>query len=243
MKKLNKVLGVVAVGACVALSASATTILFQSSPYQNGSGGEFSLTPTGVLDLSSYDTKTLNVGNKSGSFQSFCIEYQEHISYNGTYNLELVNPAAVEGGVPGGQDTLSQGTGWLYSQFADGSLTGYFIGNRRNNAGLLQNAFWTLEEESGFSYTQGANLFLDAVAGAFMTGTDSYYDGFAKAQADGADDYGVFALNLKTFGGGLAQDQLYYKEKKTVPDGGMTVALLGVAMAGLAALRRRSSKA
>ena len=56
------------------------------------------------------------------------------------------------GGAVDGKDPVSAGTGWLYSQFARGSLTGYDYDNitplgRIESARLLQLAIWMLEDE------------------------------------------------------------------------------------------------
>ena len=55
------------------------------------------------------------------------------------------------------------------------------------------------------------------------------------------DRYGVHVLHLTTGSGGPAQDQLYFaglSDAEPVPDGGMTMTLLGMGLLGLAAGRR-----
>ena len=61
--------------------------------------------------------------------------------------------------------------------------------------------------------------------------------GFAGARASNAvGGYGVQVMNLTDANNGLHQDQLVYTG---VPDGGMTLTLLGLGLVGLAATKRR----
>jgi hypothetical protein len=100
---------------------------------------------------------------------------------------------------------------------------GYGV-NRLASAGLLQNALWWLEGEEAIPNT--GNLYIDAVVAKF--------GGAADAKANGAEQYGVYALNIWT-ASGKGQTQLFY----AVPDGGATLMLLGGALMGLGALRRK----
>ena len=54
---------------------------------------------------------------------------------------------------------------------------------------------------------------------------------------------GVQAVNVTYPNGALSQDQLYYggtpQQQLSVPDGGMTISLLGMALAGLGLVARR----
>lgn len=218
------------------LSASANQIQFgyagsNFGAYQNGSGGEFTLVPVspiGWLDVSGYSAAASGVG-VAGSFQSFCIEYQEHIGAHGVYDA-VQNTDAVWGGVNLGSDPLSVGTGWLYSQFALGTLSGYNYGAGRSvSADQLQNAIWMLEGEVGYN---ALNPFVQLVTAVEQFGS------WNAAIADGGDTFGVFALNLTDAVGGRHQDQLYFS-KKSVPDGGLTIVLLGIAMGVVGLVSRR----
>jgi len=202
-------------------------------PYQINSGGEFTLINVSGFDPSSYSDKA---SLSNDSFQTFCVENStppEYIYLNQTYNATL-NVNAINGGVGPSGDPLSQGTGWLYSQFARGVLADYNYGpgyggteaDREASANLLQRTFWWLENEGGISYS-AANPFMLAVTNQF--GSE------AAARATGVGgNYGVRVINMKLSNGTLAQDQLFY-----VPDGGSTAMLLGCALAGLGVLRRR----
>lgn len=215
-------------------AATAVTINWDNN-YRIGSGGEFTLVDTG-LDLGAYDA-TATTGTSgiigSDSFQTFCIEYNEYISQGQTVSFGLSSAATLGGvnvpGNPGGNpDPVSIGTAFLYSQFAAGSLTGYdyTLAGRQTSAGLLQNAIWFLEGERTAADI-GANIFVDAVELEFTT--------LANAVLDAGGAYNVKAVNLELLNGTRRQDQLYV----AVPDGGTTLALLGLAMSSLAFIARR----
>jgi hypothetical protein len=192
--------------------------------YQAGQGGEFSLTANAELNslLGNYSSSTKN-GN---TFQTFCLEHNEYIYSNTTYDVAITH-GAINGGVSGGNpDVISKGTAWLYSLFATGNLAGYnYTGDlRKDSAALLQNAIWCLEGEIG-PLGKGTNLFYDAAVDLF--GAD-----VASNAAEG--EFGVMVLNLHSSTYGDCQDQLVY-----VPDGGLTVMLLGLGVGGLALFSRK----
>ncbi len=227
MKKLGFMLLLVA---AVASPATAGTVTFSGSTYASGVGGEFTFTVNGgSLDISHYSTLTSNIG-ATPSFQTFCLEANEYIQQGYTYNVAL-SDSAVLGGITGGpSDPISVGTAWLYSQFATGTLAGYDYGaGRTTSAAALQNAIWWLEGEGG-----AKNSFVLAAETALgLNDTTVKYDA-------GTNNYGVYALNLTadTCAGGYSgpncQSQLVY-----VPDGGATLMLLGGALVGIGALRRK----
>jgi hypothetical protein len=200
-------------------------------PYQTGQGGEFTLVSlNAALDLSHYaNGMSKNVfGAPVDSFQSFCIEGNELIyPYGAIYN-EKIDTFAEAGGMSGqdesGRDHVSVGSGWLYSQFALGTLNYNYVGNRGASADLLQKALWWLEGEEGVQYDAN-NIYMAAVTSKFGSA--------AGAMANGGETYGVYALNIWDQNG-LAQSQLIY-----VPDGGASLTLLGGALMVLGALRRK----
>ena len=183
------------------------TLSFGSAgAYQNGGGGEFNVTTSGL-----------------GNFVTFCIEHNEEISLpSGPYNYKI-NTGSVKGGVSGAtttdpntllpMDNISIGTAWLYSQFRAGTLTKangsgsyYDASTRFANAGDLQNAIWFLEGEGGVNngYVSLAQQFAGAGNLSLL-----------QVEADSLGAYGVVALNLFTGGnntpqnpGGFNQDQL-----------------------------------
>jgi hypothetical protein len=228
MKRMAKlVMGVMVAGGLVG-SASAVQIhnVATTQPYTWEFVGN-------ALSLAGYSQGESANGSRFGSF---CIEGNENYTGGGTYYVE-VSGSANNGGVnTDANDPLSVGTAWLYSQFAKGTLSGYVYGNSvaaRADASALQNAIWMLENEIAWD---GSNEFIE-LAGK---------QGLGSLSADAtAGQFGVSVLNLWTTYNatsgkysGYAQDQLYYAAN-SVPDGGMTLAMAGIALAGIAAMRRR----
>jgi hypothetical protein len=132
-----------------------------------------------------------------GGFQTFCVEYNEHFYPGTTYWASISDRATYGSQYPTG-DPISIGTAWLYSQFAAGTLGqstpspsdnyNYTSGSGRvASAGLLQQAIWFLEGETG-----GVDNLYVALARATL------HLGNAGLQGDqgGAYEYGVRALNM-----------------------------------------------
>lgn len=228
MKRLVLVLLLLAGLASPALAGN-LTLAPGYGPYHKGSGGEFTFTPVGGwLDLSGYSSRTTGQGGYGGSFQTFCLEMNEYILEGSSYVGSLGPEANLGGGGPN-PDPVSQGTGWLYSQFASDNwqagLT-YDYTSARSNAAALQEAIWFLEQE--ISSYSGTNIYINAAILRFGT--------IGNAMGGHASDFGVSALNLTDSAGNRKQDQLHYAP---VPDGGTTLMLLGGALIGLGALRRK----
>jgi hypothetical protein len=246
-----------ALGVCAALAIASPALASQIpegqirvgyshsefGPYQSGQGGEFTLTAVGGwLDLAAYDPGVTTGISAAGitSFQSFCIEKSEVIDGGATYKA-AVTGNAMNGGVGPGGDPVSVGTGWLYSQFAQGTLDDYVYSGsswaRRASAAELQEAIWWLEGDGSYNWH---NDFMVAVVAEFGS----------NAKADGGAQYGVYALNLWSGSDSTrhrAQDQLYFKgiptaSQEAVPDGGQTAVMLGGALMGLAWWARRSGR-
>jgi hypothetical protein len=159
--------------------------------YEYGNGGEF--------------TAVVNSGPLApagSTFQTFCLEVNENISWGDNRDNYIINAGAVRGG--GGantidphtgmtMDNISIGTAWLYSQFRAGTLTldngggSYFDGNRQANAGELQQAIWFLEGES-----EGVDNGYVTLAETKTGNTGS----LAGVEADSHGEFGVVVLNL-----------------------------------------------
>jgi len=168
----------------------------------------------------------------AGTFNSFCLEMDENVSIGGTYFYSTSNSAQLGGVNTNSGDPISVGTAWLYSQFAAGTLTGYTHTMAQQTD--LQNAIWMLENELA-STDKNYNL-----SNPWITLAESALGmTFTQLQADANGAYGVSAMNLWTNadGTGPAQDML------KVPDGGTTLALLGLAMTGLGWVSRRKQRA
>ena len=169
----------------------------------------------------------------NGKFNSFCIEDNEYIALGPTYYYSI-SGGAVRGGFSGGNpDMISIGSAYLYRTFHDGTLANYT--HTAQNQNDLQEAFWWLEGEIGpgtgnrITYNPASNPFL-AAADLALPGN------LAALQADGNGAYGVRAMNIYNDASHTqpAQDQLI-----VVPDGGMSLTMLGMACASLGLMRRK----
>jgi hypothetical protein len=183
-------------------------------PYQTGSGGEFTLEALSadmllVLNNGYVDGKTMNLPNTAANtFQTFCLEYNEYIYTNMTYDVTISN-SAKDGGLGGATnyaDPISAGTTWLYRAFATGSLSIYDYtnpgrstssGGLSASAGELQNAIWMLEDEITWNTS---NRFIDLMLNS------GWSKDTLKANDIGA--YGVGVLNMSNARYGNCQDQL-----------------------------------
>jgi hypothetical protein len=235
---MNKRWLVAAAVASAAFSATATPVgpvtVTRVSGYYSGIGGEFTILGSPWANPVHYSSDTLvTLGNQTG-FQTFCIEYNEHIS--GTRWAEL-NTKAINGGVGGGSpDPLSIGAAWLYKQFAEGNLDGYDYApgsGREASAAALQATLWWLEDEIA---GQPDNSFTSLVLAQFGNA--------AAAKADYDPSTAGFQVRVINMWGVDANGNIDYTKRKQdmlvylVPDGGMTLVLLGCGLLGLAAVRR-----
>jgi hypothetical protein len=239
----------------------------QNGFYQ-GTGGEFSIQMIdGSLTNASYfdagtpgdtnaaadllSSKNIGAGNTT-NFQTFCLELSENAT---TPSYFVVGHAAYRGS-ESTNDPISVGTAWLYSQFAQGNLTvttphaaSYFSTSdptRPLEARTLQIAIWALEQEN-LSSAQKTDLLTNPYYHAAV----NHFGNLDKARAHAeVGAYGVYVLinfttpearnqfkqNPLDYDPAFrSQDFLYY----SVPDGGATLMLLGGALVGLGALRRR----
>jgi hypothetical protein len=226
------------------------TVKFNSdakTPYNSGSGGEFTLNvkeaPLTNFVSNYYSDFTRNQkgyieSSYISTFESFCLEKTEGISFSGTYYAVLNNSAVNGGGgAQNGKDPISAGTAWLYYNFVKGTLSGsgysynYSITSERlKDANALQQTIWYLEDEISWSAFTADHKFYNAAV-ANITGD-------VKANANGA--YGVKVLNLYTTYNsktdtlsGLSQDQLIVTP---IPS---ALLLLGPALIGLVGFRKR----
>lgn len=236
MKTTELTKRLLAAAAAVVVAGQASAVLVYvtrtSGYYETGfNGGEFTLTGSSWANPAHYASENL-VG---GGFQTFCLEANEGLS--GQPFLAVLNTAAVLGGKGGGSpDPLSIGAAWLYKQFAEGHLAGYDYTpgpGREAKARALQETIWWLEDEQ--TTLPGDLTFYNLVIAKFGSVAAAKQDyttvnpnyRVAVINLWGKDDQGNWTVPK--------QDMLVY-----LPDGGVTLVLLGSGLVGLAMLRRRS---
>jgi hypothetical protein len=213
----------------VAKAGPDTVILDATSYYPGLGGGEFTAT-TSENFLGNYAPSA----TAYGGFETFCLETGVEFSPGTLYYYTLGNVTQPNPGnsQAGSGLTLSQGTAYLYYQFGKGLLSDFDYtpgAGRMADDNLLQAAIWALQ--GGQSY------------GGYPTPiTDNkFYNDALNALGGGVLDPNtnpnVVVLQVWTNPDdtGPAQNQLVL-----VPDGGLTVSLLGGALIGLQILRRKS---
>ncbi len=201
--------------------------------WQTGSGGEFTVRPSGWDPLPYYNDVARNQGGQAGTFQTFCLEHNEYLNANTTHDV-ILNDRMVNGGVGPQGDPLSVGTAWLYHEFQNGTLAGYDYANtgvgRHASAQALQNAIWYLEDEDGGELTTSYRNMLVRVFGSV-----------ANAKLDNNGQIPVAVMNL--YAEGHAGDQNYLRQDGLVCTpipAGLLLGLLGLAAAALK-LRRTAA--
>ena len=236
---MKKVLFTALLVVAVASSAMAGSIQTVGSgpgvsygPYQRGTGGEFTFTtdPGGFLLNGYVSGKTSDVF-ALGTFQTFCVEESEYI-YSGQPVDYVLSQKTVYS-----DNAVSNGAAWLYDQFAQGTLAHYDYSTSRADVQTLQNAIWGLMGQKAYD---SSNFFISEMKTA--TGLDD-----VQAQSASNGLYGVYALNLWAAGqtgnyDARRQDMLVKVVQpnfEQTPDGGTTLMLLGGALMGLGALRRK----
>ena len=142
---LTLVIGMASLAILQPSTVCATTVSIGSSygPYQVNLGGEFTFFSTDLSSMiANYDSAAKNQMGGLPNFQTFCVEGNEHIYTNTTYNVALNDHSVLS------NNYLILGAAWLYSQFAQGTLTGYnYTGSRTTTADQLQRAIWHYMED------------------------------------------------------------------------------------------------
>jgi hypothetical protein len=222
------------------LFANQITVVPGFGPWQEGSGGEFTVVAdAGVAaQLGAYSPFTMNQGGYGGSFQTFCMERNEYITANTTYDVTFNNVTVFSG------DPLSAGAAYLYQQFATGQLYYNYANNpsfngfpglQTRNAGLLYSAYYL---QNALWYLMNPAQYSGQASNPYVLQADAALGGSAASFAPDNGAHGVSILNLWAPGQPhdpqhAYQDVLVYAP---VPEPG-TLALLS--LAGLVAFRRR----
>ncbi|SPE58837.1 conserved hypothetical protein [Verrucomicrobia bacterium] len=212
------------------------------------------MNPSILPDLNYYEPGvTANVTGNPGNpnFQTFCVEGSEYIYQNRTYDVTL-QQSSLYGGLLGPK-ALTVGAALLYYDFAKGLFTGaggvpsynYLntAGGRTGDAGKLQDAIWWLMGGQESQTYNSVNTYEHWING--LLGVHAF-----DANSSLAHPIDVSVLSLWEHGGayttaGADQDQLILTGNQgysPVPDGGTTVALLGLAMSGLGFFSRKLRK-
>ncbi len=153
-----------------------------------------------------FEAKTTGTALGVADFITFCIEYNEHFSYGGTYDFAL-SDSAKNGGVAGGNpDPVSDATKWLYYEVVSGGYASMYsaatgLGLSSDVGASFQNAIWYLEQERTAADIGGISAAGYLLADYALT-NQNWSALFALGNR-------VYAMNL-TDAAGLHQDQLAY---------------------------------
>lgn len=209
--------------------ADKITVVANYGPFQSGAGGEFTVQPIGFAVSGYVSGVTSDLPGYDGTIQTFCAELTENIQ-PGTFEV-FENVVTKQS-----NKVLTKGAAYLYYQFATGNLTGYNYGGtvaqRKASAAQLQNDLWalmnwpskTLDPTSPWNGEIPANALLPNAGQYPVSILNVYVDGqlFSRLPQNNLQD--VFVI------------------KYGVPDGGLTVSLLGMALASLGVASRKLRK-
>jgi hypothetical protein len=99
---------------------------------------------------------------------SFCVETNEYMDFTHTFNVSGFTDTAYGGSVGASGDPLDARTAYLYTQFVNGTLTGYAHTDAKANA--LQDAIWYIEGEITNTLTGDALAWYNEANAAVVSG-------------------------------------------------------------------------
>jgi hypothetical protein len=211
------------------VKADPNTVMLDTTSYYPGLGGGEFTAITSQDFTGNYAASALAFGG----FETFCMETGVEFSPGTSYYYTLGNVTQPNPGVAqqGSGLALSQGTAYLYNLFGKGLLSDFDYSpgtGRQADDNLLQAAIWALQ--GGQSYPGYPTP---------ITSNKFYIDATNALGANVLDAYaGTSVEVLQVWANpddtGPAQNQLVL-----VPDGGLTVSLLGGALICLQVLRRK----
>jgi hypothetical protein len=261
MQKKTKILAAMT-APCVLLATNlfagiTTTLDLSPDGYRdpNSQGGEFTAVVTGggdyVANYNSKATAQVDVNGKTVTgFETFCVEISASFQPGNTYET-TITPSIVSG--PSSSTYITVGTAYLYSQFAQGKLSGYTYSTsgtgRELAADQLQDAIWYLQGEigsNGNGLTSDSLYNFSASSDPFVTLVDNMFGKNTATESDiqYGNTFGVLALNLTSTNSQCQtvynQDQLVYcpvPEPATFAAG--AALLLPLGLSALRALRKK----
>jgi len=227
----------------VVAGVKADTVTLYWPSFSVQAGGEFTVVGTGPVNSGMGLYNPANLIN--GGFETFCLEtgvdFTPGVTYNYTLGSVTQPSSPANNSSTGGGFSLSVGAAYLYYEFATGGLASLGFdystadGGRAASDDLVQAAIWAL---------QGGQTY-----GGYPSGTvnNPYYTFAVNAGSNPAAVAAVKTvqvLQMWNSDGSPAQNQLVLTldanpNSVLTPDGGLTAGLLGGAMLGLAALRRK----